>query len=171
MAATHKTWKAAREIALNKRGSYPFNRKEKESLLASLKSAGEDVEALHGKGLLTEVEAKLLKGELTYLTGEVSSYRSTEMKGATCYKPMPIQYFTNQRVDRIIQRLPLLEKIANSRTIHPEAASKILSTIEMDISGLKKEEAIGSLDDEERKKAEDAVKKAKIQIDRIKKRL
>ena len=127
------TWKEADDVGSGRRGAYPFNAKGKKALLAWLGTSDRDVDALAAAGMLTAPEAALLKKELARLTEGVQFKRPTEMKGFTCYVPMmPLTWpgFSRRRID---DRLPLLRRLADAETVHPQVAAKVLETLETDL--------------------------------------
>ncbi len=128
------TWREASEIASGKRGPYPFDEAGKARALAALESAGKDVAALQAKGLVSEAEAGLLGIELGRLSRGVQAMRPTEMRNATCYKPMSLGYQARQTVERLAARLPLLEKLAGAQQLRPAVARKVLAAVEADLA-------------------------------------
>jgi len=158
------TWEQAMEVASGKKGSYPFDGKGKKALLASLGDAQKQIDGLVAGGALTEREASLLKGEFSYLARAVGEFRPTEMQMATCYEPMDISSVAKDRVERISQRLSLIEKMQKAGTVKPEVASKVISTLELDVAALNNRKEIDSLRGEDRARAEKMVKKAQGEI-------
>ena len=133
------TWKEADDVGSGRRGKYPFDAKGKKALLTRLTAAAGEVKALAAAGMLTAPEAGLLAKELAQLTSGVRSKRPIEMRMATCYKPMmPLTWpgFSRQRID---DRLPLLKRLADAETVHPQVAAKVLQTLETDLQRLQAE--------------------------------
>jgi hypothetical protein len=131
------TWQAADDAASGRKGPYPFDRKDKENLLAALIQAGLDVEAFVAAGRLEAVEGELLKRELARLRAGVDAMRPTEMRNATCYGPTMVAP-VHDAVLRLADRTPLLEKLAAAGTIHPAAVDRTLTAIEADLTTVTK---------------------------------
>jgi hypothetical protein len=164
-------WNEAEEIASGKRGDYPFDKKGKEQVLANLKQAEADATDLQKAKLITEPEAGLLLKDLGTLTAGVHAKRPTEIKMATCYKPMMIQP-GHDSLTRLSDRLPLLEKLAASETLHREVVVKVLISVGADIQTLAKEESLKEFAKaEEREKAEKTRDAARAAVRRIRERI
>jgi len=148
------TWREAEEVASGKRGAYPFDRKGKEKLLADLKQAEADVAALQTAGLVTAPEAGLLAADLAQLTRGVQGKRPTEMKMATCYKPMMV-IPARDSMGRLAARLPLLRQLVDGDKLHPDVARKVLVSVEADLAILANKEMTGRLPETDRPKAEE----------------
>jgi hypothetical protein len=130
-----KTWAEAEDVASGKRGPYPFDGNGKQALQQSLQKAKDRVSAMVGKGLLKKSEGDLLLMDLDELIVGVQHKRTIGMEGATCYKPMMIQPFTNS-VKRIQTKIPLLEKLAGSK-VSPIVLEKALTRLEADLDVVK----------------------------------
>jgi hypothetical protein len=160
-------WNEASEIASGKGFDYPFNKKGKQRVLASLKQAEADAADLQKASLLSEPEAGLLLKDLRLLTAGVQFKLPTEERNTMCYKMMPAQPGRDS-FKRLSDRLPLLEKLAASETLHPEVVEKVLASIEADIATLTKEESLKEFATaEERETAEktrDAAKAAALRL-------
>ena len=118
-------------------------------------------------GLLTPVEAELLKKELARLRVGVEAKRPTEMRNATCYTPMPFAP-GQESLDRLRDRLPLLEKLASSEMLQPQVVAKVLGAIEADIATLENKESRDMLPADQKAKAKKACEVAKLHIRKIK---
>jgi len=164
------TWREAEEVASGKRGAYPFDRKGKEKLLADLKQAEADVAALQTAGLVTAPEAGLLAGDLAQLTHGVQSKRPTEMKMATCYKPMMV-IPARDSMGRLAARLPLLRQLVDGDKLHPDVARKVLASVQADLAVLAKKKMTDRLPETDRPKAEELRKAVAEQVVRLKARL
>lgn len=160
-------WKDAEEVASGKRGDYPFNERGQKKMLDSLAKSTEDVNALLKKGLLSESESGLLKVDLARLARGVQSKRPSERKQATCYKPMMFRP-GEESMERLSERLPLLDKLAYSRKLHPDVVARLLVQIEADLATLEKQEITNMLSPESRKKAEELRKSVAAQVDKLK---
>jgi hypothetical protein len=162
-------WNEAEEIASGKRGDYPFDEAGKKRLLEDLKKAEADAADLQKAKLITEPETGLLLRDLGTLTAGVQAKRPTEMKMFTCYQPMMIRP-GHDSLQRLSDRLPLLEKLAAAKTLHREVVEKVLVSIETDIQTLAKEESLKEFAKaEERQKAEktrDAAKASALHLRR-----
>ena len=164
-------WNEAEEIASGKRGAYPFDEAGKKRLLEDLKKAEADAADLQKAKLITEPEAGLLLKDLGTLRTGVEAKRPTEMKMATCYVPMMIRP-GHDSLQRLSDRLPLLEKLATAVTLHPEVVEKVLASIETDILTLSKEESLKEFAKaEERQAAEKARDAAKASALRLHQRI
>jgi hypothetical protein len=158
-------WKEAEEIISGKRGG--FDKAGKERLLDDLSQAKADTAELQKAKLITEPEAGLLIKDLGFLAAGVQSMRTTEEMNFTCYKRAFVPP-SHRSLQRLSERLPLLEKLAAAETIHPEVVGKVLVSIEADIRNLDKEESLKEFAKaEEREKAEktrDAAKAAALRL-------
>jgi len=125
-------WQEAEAIASGTRGSYPFDRAGKKRVLDELAAAEGLADALAREGKLQPATAALLKLELQYLARGVTSKRPTEMKNATCYKPM-LHRPAQDALRRIEQRLPLLEKLARSRRVQAAVLRTAVAAVERDL--------------------------------------
>ena len=160
-------WKEAEEIGSGKRGAYPFDKKGRKATLDALAEAGKNVAALQEAGHLTASEAALMTKELQRLTRGVQAKRPTEMRGATCYKPMWMPG-AKQSVGRLTERVPLLEKMAESGKLKPEVVSRALATIEADIKTLSDPAKVKQLPEAERGAATKLRDKATETLTKIK---
>ena len=167
-----ETMAEAEEIAAGKRGSHPFNERGKERLLAALKTAGENADALQAQALLGPGEAALVKLDLLRLAGKVSEFRPTEMEGATCYQRRVIPPPAKLSMHRLNQRLPLLEKMAANETLHPVAITKALDKIHADVELLENEEQLSQLaGDNERNEAKRLATEVKARLTKLRARV
>ena len=146
------TWAEAEEISSGRRGPYPFDKAGKARVLAALATAGKDVEFLAGAGLFSAAEAALLTGGLAELTQGVRRKRPTEMKMATCYKPMPLE--RPDHVARLSRRLPLLAKLAGTTPVRPEVVLKVLTAADAQIEKLADKPYLATLSKPQRQKAQ-----------------
>ncbi|HUT59772.1 MAG TPA: hypothetical protein VNA25_18145, partial [Phycisphaerae bacterium] len=124
----------AEEVASGKRGQYPFDEKGKKALLEALKTAGQDIDSLQKAGRLSTTEAELLKLDLARLTTGVGEKRPTEMRMATCYEPLSMDFRTRPAMQRLAKRVALLEKLAKSGRLQSQVLAKILPAMEADIA-------------------------------------
>jgi len=166
-----KTWSEAEDAASGAKGQYPFDAAGKKALLADLVDRAKDLAGLAAAGLLTAPEAQLLTGDLARLTAGVQAKRPTEMKMATCYKPMRVLRPTHETMIRIVDRVALLRNVADAKKLHPAAISKALVAIEADLTVLADEKLTARLSPEEQKTAAAASKAARAAIDKIRVRI
>lgn len=162
-----KAWNEAQDTVSGKKGDYPFTQSQKNAMLDSLSTSQKDMGKLVSQGLISDAEGKLAKIELAYLEDEVRCMRPKEQMTATCYTPAPVQI--KDHLERITLRLPLLEKIAQGKTVHPEVISRALATMEMDLSEMKNEK--GSAPATERADADKLIKQAEKDIAKVKAKL
>lgn len=163
-------WREAEEIGSGKRGDYPFDEMGKQRILDGLATVNSSLDKLKNASLLTEAESGLLKQELALLTSRVQAKRPTEMRMATCYKPMPFMP-AQDSLKRLTDRLPLLEKLAESETLQPQVMSKVLDTVESDLALLEKQENRDRLPDDQKPKADEVTQAAKSYVETIKDKL
>ena len=164
-------WKEAGEIASGKRGPYPFNEAGQKRVLKSLEQTASDIDSLRKAGHLSEPEAALLTKELAELAAGVQAKRPTEMRNATCYEPMSLNFQEIESVGRLSQQLPLLEKLAAAETLKPEVVEKVLGRIEEDLARLDDADVIEQLPPAERRSAPKVRDQVKRQVQRIRARL
>ncbi len=139
------TRRQAEEIASGKKGPYPFDAEGKKKALQSLAGATTDVASLQTKKLLSDSEAGLLAQDLKVLTIKVGGFRSTEMRAFTCYEPMPLSNPVQDSAGRLSSRLPLLQKLAVQRTLHPAVLAKVLANVKADLAVVRKRGAMDKL--------------------------
>jgi len=166
--ALDAAWREASEAASGKRGPYPFDAAGKKRLLEALATATANVDALQARGLLSQAEAGLLKDDLAVLVTGVQSKRPTELKGATCYAPMPYIPPAQQGLRRLTARLPLLEKMAAAEKVQPDAVRKILGTIAQDLALLAGKDGAPPLPDADRARTEQVRKAVSAHVERLK---
>jgi hypothetical protein len=145
-------WQEAQEIASGKRGDYPFDRKGKERILSELGMLKGDISALQSSGLLTEAEAGLLEKDLAVLVTGVHGKRPTERKNVTCYDVV-MCIPAKDSMKRLAERLPLLEKLAQSKRLNPEVTARVLENVLRDIDILENERNLNMLEKEQRESA------------------
>jgi hypothetical protein len=131
-------WKEAEAVGSGKRGDYPFDEAGKKKLLDSLANADADLVNLRDARMLGEPETTYLQSELKLLIQGVQSKRPTEMRDATCYKPMPIPSPKKQALNRLEERLPLVQKMTESKMLSATVAAKVALTLRRDIDALSK---------------------------------
>ena len=160
-----RIWDDADAAASGKKGDYPFDSAGKQKLLADLESAGSVVDSLVGRGTLSTDEGKLLKADFESLAKGVQRKRPTEMKGATCYKPM---MFTpaGDSLGRLEERLPSLEKLSSGK-VSPIVFEKVLSRMEQDLATLATRKSGGEDREIDEKKASETEKRVREAITRL----
>jgi len=160
-----KNWRQAEEAASGRKGRYPFDAKTKKSLLASLAAAPGELDALARAGYLTAAEAGLLKGALDGLPVRVKRMRPTELRKATCYKPMSIA--KRDPLVAMLARMPLLEKVAEGRKVHPAAVKRIAEVVELQVAKLTDDKYLKALPPDSRATAGNVVKAARAAIKKL----
>ena len=163
-------WRRAEDVASGARGPYPFDEKGKARLLDDLARAGRIVDDLLAGGLLNEPETGLLKADLAVLVRGVEAKRPTELREATCYRPMAV-IPARDSLERLEARLPMLEKLAASDKVSPEVIFRALDTLEGDLNVLASEDMAGGLASEQRAHALDVREQAAKQLQVIRQRL
>jgi hypothetical protein len=93
--------------------------------------AVKQAEELSAKGTLAAPEAKLLQSELERLRGVYAPPREMP-EGMTCYSPQPPADFT--AANAIAYRLPMLEELARTKTLHEAVLCRILDPLEQEIT-------------------------------------
>ena len=160
-----KNWRAAEEAASGRKGRYPFDAKTKKALLAALDAAPGELDALATAGYLTAAEAGLLKNALETLPARVRRMRPVELRNATCYRPMRI--IAPDPLVAMLARMPLLEKIAQGRKLHPAAVKKIVEVVEAQAAKLTDEKYLKGLTPDSRGTAENVVKAARAVVKKL----
>lgn len=127
-----KSWAEGEHYAVGARGSYPFDRATKTRVLDELTAAQGLADTLAREGQIQPATAALVKLELQYVARGVSSKRPTEMRNATCYKPM-VHRPAQDALRRIEQRLPLLEKLARGKRVQAAVLRKVVAAVERDL--------------------------------------
>jgi len=155
----------AEEIVSRKRGLFPFNRKEKEQLIADLEALLPKFDSFANEEKIAEASAELLKHQVRTLIGNVQGVRPIELEKATCYKP--VMYAPRQKsLKRLQQRLPMLQQLAETETVQPAVVEKALAKIEEDLQVLSGNEG-KALTPDEKEQAENVSKEIKKTIEII----
>ncbi|MCP4377954.1 MAG: hypothetical protein GY794_17470 [bacterium] len=160
-----KNWREAEEVASGRKGKYPFDAKTKKALLAELDAAPGRLDALATAGYLTAAEAGLLKTALVGLPARVKRMRPVELRNAPCYGPVMIA--KRDPLVAMLGRMPLLEKVAKERKLHPAAVKKIVEVVEVQITKLTDEKYLKSLTPDSRETAGKVVEAARAAIKKI----
>lgn len=160
-----KTWRDAEQAASGRKGPYPFDAKTKKALMDALAAAPGELDALATAGYLTAAEAAFLKGALKGLPERVNRMRPTELRNATCYKPMSIA--KRDPLIAMLSRMPLLEKMAQGDKINPAAAKKIAEVVEIEAAKLTDEKYLKTLKPDSRATAGNVVKAARAAVEKL----
>jgi hypothetical protein len=160
-----KNWRQAAEAASGRKGRYPFDSKTKKALLSALDAAPVQLDALAVAGYLTAPEAGLLKNALEPLPARVKRMRPTEFRNATCYRPMSIA--KQDPLLKMLARMPLIEKVTQSRKLHPAAAKKIVAILETQIAELTEQKYLKGLTANSRVTAGNVVKAARAAMKKL----
>jgi len=160
-----KNWRAAEQAASGRKGRYPFDAKKKKALLEALAAAPGELDALAMAGYLTAAEAALLKNALAGLPARVRRMRPVELRKVTCYDPVTI--VDPDPLIAMLGRMPLLEKIAQGRKLHPAAVKKIAEVVEAQAAKLTDEQYLKSLTSDSRATAGNVAKAARAAIKKL----
>jgi hypothetical protein len=145
-------WKKAEKITSSEPYSYPFNDEEKKALLADVESLKKDVAALLSAGKINDAQSGLLNKNIEQLMRQIDAYRTKEMQCATCY--LSARFIRAEvSMERLSDRMPLIEKLAASEKLSPKVVEKILVSIEKDVAVLSDEKELNKLGEEKRAKA------------------
>ncbi|MFZ5788267.1 MAG: hypothetical protein ACOY3Y_17670 [Acidobacteriota bacterium] len=136
--ALEAAWKEAEAVASGSRGQYPFSEAGQKRLLEQLASAGRGLDALVKAGLLSAPAAELLKKDLALLDGKVRAFRPTNMKGATCYEPMPLRVPQRESLERLRARVPLVLRLEAGGTLPRAVLEKLITGLERDLAEVAK---------------------------------
>ncbi len=158
-------WRKAEEAASGRKGRYPFDAKSKKAMLEGLAAAPSQLDALARAGYLTNAEAGLLKGGLDGLDERVERMRPTELRNATCYKPMMIA--DRDPLIAMLARMPLLEKIAKENKLHAAAVKRIVEVVDMQTTKLSDKKYLKGLTPESRKTAGNVVNAARAAVKKL----
>ncbi len=161
--AIHEAWAAALPLAKTGK-STSAQRKAADD---KMKVASEAAKRLVAKGLLASQEADLLAIELTNLRNDIYRNPPTDFRG-TCYDMAYIPP-AQQSLQRLNQRLPLVEKLLKSGKVNPVAGGKVVAGIEADLATLNDAKNIERLSGEERAKVTEARDKAAQALQRLRK--
>ncbi len=162
----------ARAVISGSRGQHPFDRAGKEKLLSAIKGAEGDVDDLVAAGTISEGAGGLWKQDLRHLAGQISGYRPSEMRMASCYEPMPMPVEARKSGIRLKARLTALEKLATADKLNPKVVRKVLIQVEADLKVLESTQELGRLQsDKERAAARAIFKEVKAKVERIKAKL
>jgi hypothetical protein len=160
-----KNWRAAEEAASGRKGRYPFDTETKKTMLADLHAAPGQLDSFVIAGYLTTAEADMLKNALLPLPARVKRMRPTELRNATCYRPMGIA--APDPLVAMVARMPLLEKVVQGNKLHPAAVKRIAEVVNVQIAKLTDEKYLKSLKPESRKTAENVVKAANAVVKKL----
>jgi len=160
-----KNWRAAEEAASGRKGRYPFDAKTKKVLMAALDAAPGELDALATAGYLTAAEAGLLKGALKTLPARVKRMRPTELRNMSCY--IPTLLVKRDPLVAMLARMPLLEKVAQGRKVHPAAVKRIAEIVELQVAKLTDDKYLKSLTPDSRATAGNVAKAARAVIKKL----
>ena len=161
--AIHEAWAAALPLAKSGK-STSAQRKAADD---RMKAATEAAKRLVAKGLLASQEADLLAVELANLRTDIYREPPSDFRG-TCYD-MAYLPPAQQSLQRLNQRLPLVEKLLEGGKVNPTAGSKIVAGIEADLAILNDAKKIEQLGNEGRALATEARSKAAQALQRLRK--
>ncbi len=161
--AIHDAWAAALPLARTGK-STSAQRKAADD---KMKAASEAAKSLEAKGLLASQEADLLNVELANLRQEIYREPPTDFRG-TCYDMAYISS-AQQSLQRLNQRLPLVEKLLEGGKVNPTVGGRVIAAIEADLAILKDAKNMEQLRGDERAKADAARDKAAQALQRLRK--
>ncbi len=164
------TWREAGEVISGKRGDYPFDEAGKKKILADLEAAGGDVAALEKATVLSAAEAGLLRSDLAVVVKDVQAKRPTELKMATCYKPLMVIPAADG-MKRLKEEAPLLAQVAAAARVQPAVIEKVLVRIERDIATLGNEKELERMPEADRQAARETAAAAKAEVEKVRARL
>jgi len=119
--------------------------RERQVADGQLKAAEAAADKLAAEGLLAWPEAEMIKAECGSLRGEMRRDPPTDTK-LVCYGAAQFHPPALQSMERLTDRLPLLQKMVALGKVTPEVLARVLPTIEMDIETLRDERLLGQLD-------------------------
>ena len=122
-------WDSAKEIAENGLPS-PCNRKIAERILKELEEAARLLSELERTGWLTAAEKALLDAEYGEPAEKVRDRVSRHFSTVSCYSPASLPAPGEQSRRFLAERIPLLEKMAEQKTLKPEVLERVLKTVE-----------------------------------------
>ena len=163
-------WREAEEIASGRRGLYPFDEAGQKKILTRLEGAVRNVQYLHEAGLLSAAEAGLLQKDLALLREGVQAKRPTEMRMATCYRPMRV-IPAKASLGRLSERLPLLERLAEAEALRPQVLARVLTSVARDLETVGDERLLRELTEQERDRAQELREDAAASVESIRARL
>ena len=130
---------------------------ERQAADGQLKAAEAAADKLTAEGLLAWPEAEILKAEMQKLRGEMVRNPPTDTK-LVCYGAAQFHPPAQQSIERLTDRLPLLQKMIASGKITPEVLARVLPTIEADVKTLSDEKALGQLDKDRQAEARSSLR-------------
>lgn len=157
----------AKEIVANRRGSYPFNQLEKDTLLEKLNAVPALLDELVTAGILAPAAAQLLKADAQQLTGGVRGFRPTEMRLATCYQPMRPAFPAQNALGNLNTRLNFLEQLAGDSTVSPAVAAVVRESISADLAVLGSDTELAKLSADGLAQARAAAERAQAALKRL----
>jgi hypothetical protein len=167
LAKIGRTIDQAEAVASGRKGIHPFSRVEKKRLLAGLDQANTALAALQSSGRLEAFDADLLQKDLALLKRRVSIYRPTEMLTLSCYIAMPPVERGRASLAMVTSRLALLEKLVTSGKVPSKVLAKLLTRVEVELTGLESPKIQAKLHPVQRTKAQAAVAKARSMMKQI----
>jgi chorismate mutase len=118
--------------------------RQRQVVEGQLDAAAVAADKLVAEGLLTWAEGEFLKAEMQKLRSEMLRDPPTDTS-IQCYQQM-VLLPAQQSMDRLTDRLPLLQKMIAQGRISPEVLARALPTVEADLKTLSDEKALGQLD-------------------------
>ncbi|MBM4033204.1 MAG: hypothetical protein FJ291_15675 [Planctomycetes bacterium] len=161
--AIHDAWAAALPLAKSGKSTGA----ERKAADQKMEAAGDAAKRLVAKGLLASQEADLLAFKLASIRNDIYRNPPTDFRG-TCYDMAYIPP-AQQSLQRLNQRLPLVEKLLEGGKVNPTAGGKIVAGIQADLAILNDAKNIEQLRGEERAKAAEARDKAAQALQRLRK--
>jgi hypothetical protein len=164
-----RTWREADDVTSGRKGQYPFDARGRDRLLAALERSRRDLTALEWAWHLSPAEADLLRKGLARLAEKACEFRTTEERNSSCYAPA---LFTpaGGSLQRLNDRLPLLESLARTEKVHAAALGMALAAVQADLAMLADPKQFAQLPPADQPKAEAQAQRAKAAVAAIKAR-
>jgi hypothetical protein len=132
---------------------------------AKLAAADKALDALVVLGQLSAAEAELLHQSADGLRADIYRYAPTDSH-VTCYISAPI-IPAERSMERLNQRLPLLQKFVADGKLRPAVIEKMLPSFDEDLKTLANEQELKLLPEPERKKARELHKQVEAALQKL----
>lgn len=144
-------WQAVTPVAMSGKSRTA----ERKAIDARLDQAKQGIRELTAAGLLSEAEAQLLVSEAKRLRSQMYRNPPTDMDPSISCYDMALIVPAQQSLERLNQRLPLLQELAADGKVQPAALRKVIGSVEADIQLLSNEEELKQLAPEQRQRADE----------------
>lgn len=126
------TWNQAQRISEGDLTALPASRRAQKKFSEALAATANDIKTLRRCDHLSDCEAELLTARHASLAEATARHLDTDAKTQPGRPTIPAR----ASINRLAQRIDLLELLAASEALHPEAVDQILAGVHRDVQTL-----------------------------------